>query len=613
MFLKKISIKIKHIASLLLLLSLNTAYTQDKTVTLYWDADETIVRGEGGVINESGSLQQHGKWTYYYNSYSKTKAIEGEFKNGLPYGDWKAFYPNGEIYLTGKYIIENNLDKNKSYSHGFWASYWSDGTVANTYNFNKGHISENDVKFISTRKAEKYTYSNGNYGTGERVLAATVNKSDDYIIGIDIYDSVLEDDGTSSAGGFYRNGPWIEYYASGDVKAVGEYSWKTNYGIGAWTFYYTNGQVKSKVNYNENGKRHGLATYYHSNGQLNYEENLNNDELIGSTKLYNENGVLVEERTGDGKGNILSKRYWENGNLKYEGGLAWSKKDKEYLFNGIVTLYHENGVKHKKLLYENDKILKYLDFVTSSGMQSATDGEGFFRTIYSDGTVDVFEISNGLKHGELTYYYSNGQKKYVEIWKEGEYVKILEFYEPDGTQTLADGYGTRKVTFNDGEYEVSNYIDGFKNGEATTYYKNGNKKLVRIFKDNEEHKFLDQWTHDGEQTLTNGNGIYYAYHSNGKIHVKSEYKNGGRDGYTTWYYNNGQKEVTTLYKYDPNSFSGFRWEVIDSYHRNGKERLAGNLYRGNGAWYQYDSNGNLTHANIYENGKKVKVVSADNL
>ena len=129
---------------------------------------------------------------------------------------------------------------------------------------------------------------------------------------------------------------------------------------------------------------------------------------------------------------------------------------------------------------------------------------------------------------------------------------------------------------------------------------------MQIYKDGLLSKIWEQYLRSGEKILSNGNGEFRAFYSNGKVSIAVTTKNGARDGIATWYYDNGQIEQAALYQYDEKSTPiGKRIEILSSFHKDGRIREKGTLKNGNGTWINYNEKGEISAVDTYKNGYRV--------
>lgn len=89
------------------------------------------------------------------------------------------------------------------------------------------------------------------------------------------------------------DGPYREYYSTGNMKSEGTY--EGNKMKDKWASYYPNGQVKEIVTF-ENNEENGPFIEYYQNGNLKAEGSyLNGDSEHGPLSLYNEAGELMRK------------------------------------------------------------------------------------------------------------------------------------------------------------------------------------------------------------------------------------------------------------------------------------------------------------------------------
>ena len=122
--------------------------------------------------------------------------------------------------------------------------------------------------------------------------------------------------------------------------------------------------------------------------------------------------------------------------------------------------------------------------------------------------VYIGKLRNGKKEGEwVSYFHSNGKKKYEWNYKDGE---------RDGLWT---GW------YENGQKEVEKtYKDGKIDGLMTYWYENGQKSYEETYKDGKEI----------EKTS-------WSYYDNGQKKYEWNYKDGKEDGLTTSCNENGKK------------------------------------------------------------------------
>ena len=206
-----------------------------------------------------------------------------------------------------------------------------------------------------------------------------------------------------------KDGAFIDYYDSGELKTEGHYKNKKR--IGNWTSYYKSGQISSLYSYTD-GKRDVEYIAYHKNGKLKVKTQIENGKSI--SRGYYESGELYSERevkTG------YYKSYTKNGKLKIEANYD------NYELSGEWKQYYENG--------EVEWLVNYKD-----GYR-----HGVYKQFYNNGIIKL-EGSNkkNKKEGEEKRYLQNNilewkgyyskdklSKTWVKFNDEGEKLEKIKF------------------------------------------------------------------------------------------------------------------------------------------------------------------------------------------
>ena len=128
---------------------------------------------------------------------------------------------------------------------------------------------------------------------------------------------------------------------------------------GLWTYWYENGQKKAEENYRY-GKRDGLWIGWYENGQKRKEDHYR-----------------------DGKVEGLWISLYENG----------EKRDEKTYSDGIVTKAHDEAINQN-------------DIDKTNNVEQQDQG----AITYDDDAEYVGEYKDGVKHGQGTYTYANGNK-----------------------------------------------------------------------------------------------------------------------------------------------------------------------------------------------------------
>jgi antitoxin component YwqK of YwqJK toxin-antitoxin module/Tfp pilus assembly protein PilF len=460
--------------------------------------------------------------------------------------------------------------------------------------------------------------------------------------------------GVSRNNGEVFTGPWEFYYASGNKKATGTYNEKGDR-EGTWKYYYFTGQLKAEEEY-RNGKLDGKQAYYHENGVLSarsiykdgqadgehiayykngavkFIEQLSNGKLNGNRKEFSGAGVLQSVAMFvDDKKNGAFKTYYNNGQLESEGTYTDNK------LNGPYKAYYDDGAVATVARYDQDKPV------------------GEIKKFYANGKPQSVEIyNNGILEGEYVSYYDNGQlyTKYINkkgkvdgdvqyFDKDGKMFSTLTFdndkvkvaryfdktgkqissseltkgrldltsYLPDGTKKAFSPYnakgnleGTQTYYYGSGKEKESNtYTNGELNGEAATWYCNGQKNAtIPYVTGKKDGYYTSHYIHGGKNEEgwykdDQLQGDWLTYDEAGNLTARSGYLNGELNGLRTEYWPNGKKESDMLYD------MGVLLQMTQ-YDTTGKVINKVRLKNGTGKLTSLYVNGKLNSVGNYLNG-----------
>jgi len=184
-------------------------------------------------------------------------------------------------------------------------------------------------------------------------------------------------------------GPWRDYYETGEIRARGAY--RNNMKSGDWTYYFPDGKTEQKGAYLRN-RYEGNWLWYYPDGSVWRDENYFNGK---------EDGDFVEY---DPEGKILTQG-------KYISG----EKEGEWYYD--VGDHMEKG--------------SYI-----SGLR-----EGKWYYYYRDGSVQ-FEGTyiQGNPDGKQKFYYPNGELKEDRYYKQGIRSKIWNKYNEEGELVMTITY-----------------------------------------------------------------------------------------------------------------------------------------------------------------------------
>ncbi|WP_296385540.1 energy transducer TonB [Winogradskyella sp.] len=220
------------------------------------------------------------------------------------------------------------------------------------------------------------------------------------------------------------NGPFQDYYDSGELKIEGQYKNKKK--VGEWKRYYKDGQISRLYSYNK-GKLNKEEVSYYKNGKVS-----NKTEKVGEDYIsfgYYKSGELnyeKQQKTG------YYKSYYKSGAIDIEANYL------EYELVGIWKKHYENGQIKWLVEYKNG----YRD--------------GVYKNFYENGDLKLEGNNSKDKlDGEEKRYLANN----VLEWK-GNYSK--GFLAKTWTKYDADGKKIEKIKFKDGVVSKSEFLDVLK-------------------------------------------------------------------------------------------------------------------------------------------------------
>jgi antitoxin component YwqK of YwqJK toxin-antitoxin module len=188
------------------------------------------------------------------------KIYEGRFRDGIPEGEFRYFYPNGKLKTVSLVSQQGSKAQTTSwYSNGklmatgcylqekkdsIWKFYnETDGTLVSEEHYTAGIRNGKSVTYFQDGlAAEVITWKNG-----------------------------------------VRNGPWEQHYSDGKIKVKSAYL--NNEKNGSFVTYYASGQVMMSGAY-ASGRMDGTWTYY------------NNKGAVTKTEQYSSGVLLMKKETG---------------------------------------------------------------------------------------------------------------------------------------------------------------------------------------------------------------------------------------------------------------------------------------------------------------------------
>jgi antitoxin component YwqK of YwqJK toxin-antitoxin module len=289
------------------------------------------------INRKDGLGRKQGIWKTFHDE--GELASVSEYSSDIKNGYFKWFTENGELIKIEKYVNGALIeDAPETQIKDLKTTYYPDGTIKTqaTYLDNVAEGVRKEFNPDGTLKAG-YIMRRG------RIIGK----------------GIIDDAGK-------KQGPWIEYYMTGVVKAKGTYT--NTIRTGKWLFYHENGELKQSGYFTKDGKHTGEWLWYYNNGLLRREENLLNGILHGDmVEYYTDTTIMLQGsyyqgiREGNWIRNVhgyreegefledvrngIWKHYYPNDQLMYEGNYLDGEADGEHIW------YFKNGVVKKKGSY----------------------------------------------------------------------------------------------------------------------------------------------------------------------------------------------------------------------------------------------------------------------
>ena len=343
-------------------------------------------KGEGYVYEEDGRIVT--LHTYKAGVLTRRQSINRFDETGLQQGVWMKFHKNRQISEEGPYV--NGL------KHGYWKFYQPNGNLKRVEKWVMGELQQDaaEVAKIEIRReidpntgklSFKGAYRNGKPEGVHRKYdnEGNVIESRIYNQGVLLFEGIVDEEGR-------RQGPWKEYYETGELKSEGSY--KDNLKIGKWNYYFRNGDIEQTGSY-QRGLTNGVWTWYYTNGEVWREE----EYLLG-----------MEEG--------LSTEYSDSGTVIAKGNYVEGLRDGKWFFE--IQDHREEG-----RFFEGERT-------------------GEWRHYYLDENQLRFvgKFENDLENGTHIHYYANGQVKRRGAYRLGQKEGIWEYYTEEGYKKISIEY-----------------------------------------------------------------------------------------------------------------------------------------------------------------------------
>ncbi|MFZ1693790.1 MAG: hypothetical protein WAT74_11375 [Flavobacteriales bacterium] len=316
-------------------------------------------------------------------------------KRGLKQGPWKEFHSNGKVKWEGGFLDDKR--------HGIFKEYDALGNLKELIKYDGG--------VVDTGAAEKLTVeikrtfhpngkvsSLGSYsksGKREGLFKEFDLKGD--ITGAKIFqgDQLVSEGMVNNVG--MLQGPWVEYFSSGEKRAEGSYS--DGKKEGEWSFYHRSGKVEQRGKYAA-GLPQGQWTWYYESGKMHRQESYRRGKEDGSSVEYAEDGqVITQGEYIDGRRE--GKWFYEVGDHKEEGTYRDGLKD------GLWNYTYGDGKRYFTGAFQNG------------------EPDGKHKWFWPNGRLRMEgKYSGGLAQGEFVHYDEAGNVITVVRYRDGAEIRI---------------------------------------------------------------------------------------------------------------------------------------------------------------------------------------------
>lgn len=263
--------------------------------------------------------------TYKSGFINRREKINRKNKEGNKEGFWIEFFPCEEP-CNMEFRVKWSGRFKDGVKNGIFREYDIKGELLSSTNWVDGKVAENVAGYVKTESREE-KFANGNsksirnYKNGKEHGVSRLFQEDGSLEKVEIYEygqkigeGLLNEKGV-------KNGPWKEYYPTGELRAEGTYI--NGIRVKVWTFYHLNGKVEQKGKYDNAGRPSGDWRWYYDNGAKQREESFYAGREEGMLIEYNDTGRIItkgEFLDGEREGDWFYQMgdYREEG--KYRGG-----------------------------------------------------------------------------------------------------------------------------------------------------------------------------------------------------------------------------------------------------------------------------------------------------
>ncbi|HRO38867.1 MAG TPA: hypothetical protein PLZ25_03015, partial [Flavobacteriales bacterium] len=327
----------------------------------------------------------------------------------LRQGPWQGYYPNGNLKWEGSFVDDRR--------QGIFKEYDKQGNLLELAKYDQDQLLPDAQETVLLTLRNTY-HSNGTVSSigsytkdGRKEGLFRDFDASGKPVDASIYrdDRIVATGAVSEAGAM--NGPWTEYYATGEKRAEGSYVEGRKEGL--WTFYHRGGEVEQKGNYRE-GLPQGEWRWFYPTGQLHREEHYRKGREDGTSVEYAADGaVILQGQYIDG----LKDGEW----AYHVNGHTDKGAYRDGLRSGPWASTYDNGRK----------------YFTGSFVAGARDGKQ--KWYWPNGRLKLEgKYSAGLEQGDFNYFNEDGTLLLTIRYKDGSEMKLNDAklpppYEPAGS------------------------------------------------------------------------------------------------------------------------------------------------------------------------------------
>lgn len=369
-------------------------------LTTYYYPDGKVFRTinfvdglEDGLAKEFGEDGRVVLLTTYRKGFlvsrERINRLDGENRKQ---GNWKFFHDNGMVQLEGRFL---NDQKN-----GYFKEYDQNGKLIVASKWQDGEKQE-DVDELTKLEVLRDYYPDGKvmiFQTFKNGVAHGIRR--EYSKDGEIAAGFIYENGKRIAEGItgqdgVRNGPWKDFYTTGQLRAEGLY--QDGQMSGKWKFYHINGAIEQTGEFDRQGRPVGKWTWFYPSGNLLREENYINGKADGMMTEYTEEGDIIAE--GDFiDGEEEGPWTYNLGNFKEEGGYSYG------LRHGVWKHYYDDGtLKFEGEFIDGKPVGKHLFYWDNGNIKDQVNFEmgirqGDAMSYNYDGTLLItISYSNGME------------------------------------------------------------------------------------------------------------------------------------------------------------------------------------------------------------------------